>query len=89
MEQLAQTFWSLFFCWMSTPVSVTNHSIPLSQFQNKRKLTWKAECVCLSEEGFLGGGAELRPQGESPDSQGQESLKYEVGILLTLTATEE
>ncbi|EPQ08945.1 Beta-1,4 N-acetylgalactosaminyltransferase 2 [Myotis brandtii] len=63
---------------MSTPVSATNHSIPLSQFQNKRKLTWKAECVCVSEEGFLGRGAELRPQGESPDSQGQESLKYEL-----------
>ena len=59
MGRLAQTFWSLFFCWMSTPVffpmkvvSATNHLIPLFQFQNKRKLILKAVRESMSQGGF-------------------------------------
>lgn len=73
-----------------TPVLATNHLIPLFQFQNKRRLIFKAECVCVSEEGFLGRGAELlKPQCENPTFQGPESLKRKTGILLTFAGQQQ
>lgn len=50
----------------------------------------KAECVCVSEEGFLGWGAELRPQGESPGFQGQVTqVQSRHFAYIYSTATEE